>query len=108
MAGNPELWTPAQATIAIRQCAGSDDLDIVVTAHAGDQMSDRDLLMGDLLHLLKRGFVYDEAVSATRGFFKYAIEGKTPNSHGRSVRAIVIPSGHCGIKIVTVMWRDEK
>ena len=47
--------------------------------------------MGDLLHLLKQGFVYDEAVPATReGYFRYAVESTTPNSDGRAVRAITI------------------
>lgn len=72
-------------------------------------MAERDLIMGDLLHLLKGGFVYDMPVPATRdGFFRYAVEGTTPNSQGRSVRAIVIPDGGRDLKIVTVMWRDEK
>jgi hypothetical protein len=108
MSEKPTRWTPAQATNAIRECAASDDLDLHITTHAAEQMEERELLMGDLLHLLKRGFVYDEPEPATRGFFKYAVEGKTPNSDGRSVRAIVIPSGDCGVKIVTVMWRDER
>jgi len=107
MPSRPGKWTAAHATASIRKCANSDDLDLHLTHHAMDQMEDRSLLIGDLLHLLKKGFVYDEPEPSTReGFFKYAIEGKTPNSGGRSVRAIVIPSGACGIKIVTVMWMD--
>lgn len=109
MAGKPGKWTPAQATIEIRACAELDDFDLDVTNHAWDQMDERDLITGDVLHLLKRGFVFDDPTPATRdGFFRYAIEGKTPNSGGRSVKAIVIPSGNCGIKVVTVMWRDDK
>jgi hypothetical protein len=72
-------------------------------------MADRDLIVGDLMHLLKTGFVYEEPEPATRnGFFKYLIEGATPNSEGRTVRACVIPDGHREIKVVTVMWRDER
>jgi hypothetical protein len=31
--------------------------------------------MGDVLHVLKFGYVYQEAQPATRGFFKYLMEG---------------------------------
>ena len=71
-------------------------------------MADRDVIMADLLHLLKSGFVHDEPEPATREHFKYRIEGTTPNSDGRTLRAVVIPSGDCELKIVTVMWRDER
>jgi hypothetical protein len=59
--------------------------------------------------LLKTGFVYEEPEPSTReGHYKYQIEGSTPNSEGRMVRAVVIPDGNCAIKIVTVMWKDER
>jgi hypothetical protein len=109
MSGGPGPWTAANATRVINACAARADLQISRTVHARSQMADRDLIMSDLLHLLKRGFVYDEPVPASRaGFFRYAVEGTTPNSEGRSVRAIVIPDGVKELKIVTVMWRDEK
>lgn len=105
----PGEWKPADATTRIRTCAASDDLDLDVTDHAREQMRERDIIMGDLLFLLKTGFVYDAPVRATReGYFRYAVEGATPSSDGRSLRAIVIPSGGCELKIVTVMWRDER
>jgi hypothetical protein len=65
--------------------------------------------MTDVLHVLKTGFVYEEAEPATRpGFFRYAVEGSSPNTGGRSLRIIVIPSPcRAEIKIVTVMWVDE-
>jgi len=72
-------------------------------------MQERSLIMADLLHLLKTGFVYQEAEPSSRdGLFKYKIEGPTPNSDGRTVRAVVIPGSGCAMKIVTGMWRDEK
>lgn len=65
--------------------------------------------MGDFLHLLKNGFVYDEPEAATRdGYFKYRVEGTTPNSEGRTLRAVVIPSNGCAMKAITIMWRDER
>jgi hypothetical protein len=83
-------------------------MNLNLTLHAKEQMRARDLIMGDLLHLLKTGFVYDEPEEATRpGLFKYSIEGTTPNSDVRLVKAVVIPDGGQELKIVTVMWRDE-
>jgi Domain of unknown function (DUF4258) len=109
MAIGPGKWSPAEATKRINECAKSMHLNVARTRHANDQLLERDLIMGDLVHLLKMGFVYEEPAPATReGFFKYCIEGRTPNSGRRTVRAVVIPNGDCNLKIVTVMWRDEK
>jgi hypothetical protein len=45
---------PGRATEKIRMCARSDDLLIRWTDHAKDQMAERDLIMGDVLHVLRR------------------------------------------------------
>lgn len=109
MSGGPGKWSPAVATRNINACAKRADVQISLKLHARQQMQDRDLIMGDLLHLLKQGFVYDEPVPATReGYFRYAVESTTPNSDGRAVRAITISNGDRELKIVTVMWRDER
>lgn len=72
-------------------------------------MRERGLIVADILHLLRYGFVYEAPEEATRdGFFKYKMEGTTPNSEARTVRAVIIPDGRAGIKVITVMWRDEK
>jgi len=77
--------------------------------HAKQRLMERDLLVRDLIHLLKTGFVYDDPEPAMQpDHFKYCMEGTTPNSDGRTVRAVVIPSGGSEIQTVTVMWRDEK
>lgn len=105
----PENGPPAVATRNINTSASRADVQISLTLHARQQMQDRDLIMGDLLHLLKQGFVYDEPVPASReGLFRYAVESTTPNSDGRAVRAITISNGDRELKIVTVMWRDER
>lgn len=109
MARPPGRWTPSQATDFINECARSDDLELDLTLQAETRIEERDLFTGDLLHLLSKGFVYDEPQASTRdGYFKYVIEGPTPNSNGRTVAAIVIPSGCTKIKITTLMWKDEK
>jgi hypothetical protein len=99
---------PGKATDFIRAKVGPS-LGVRWTRHARDQMAARDLLMGDVLHVLKYGFVYDEGERATQvGLFRYRMESITPNSGGRTVRVVVIPSMHSEVTIVTVMWKDER
>jgi hypothetical protein len=77
--------------------------------HFKERLAERGLIMGDLTHLLRNGFVYDAPEESTRkGLYKYRVEGTTPNSEGRTLRAIVIPSNGCAMKVITIMWRDEK
>jgi hypothetical protein len=52
-----EPWTPAQATDRIRSIA-SGKFDIAYKQHAKDQLAERGLIMGDLMYLVKNGFVY--------------------------------------------------
>jgi hypothetical protein len=67
-------------------------------------MQDRGLIMGYVLHVLKNGFVFEQGKAATQsGCFKYEMECTTPNSAGRTVKVIVIPSSTNALKIVTVM-----
>jgi Domain of unknown function (DUF4258) len=108
MAKAPGEWPPAKATREINACAKSDRLHLSWKYHAKEQMRERNIIMGDVLHVLRRGFVLGPPRSATRpGFHKYLIETTTPNSEGRTVGVVVIPDGNCELKIITVMWRDE-
>jgi len=71
-------------------------------------MAERDLIMGDVIHVLKHGFVLEEGQPSTQtGLFKYRMQCTTPNSGGRLVCVVVIPTQACAVKIVTVMWVDE-
>lgn len=105
----PEPWTPAQATDRIRAKALSDGFALAWTYHAKEQMEERYLLAGDVLHVLKKGFVYDDAVPSTRPpMCRYKMVSFTPNSERREVAIIVIPSYSSDeAKIVSVMWVDE-
>ena len=99
--------SPGKATEKIRAIANGDP-KVSLKIHAKEQMAERSLVMGDVLYVLKRGFVYDEAAESTRpGFFKYKMECSTPNSNGRQVAVIVIAGRSRELKIVTVMWVDE-
>jgi hypothetical protein len=101
-------WKPADATLAIRRLAGGV-YTLNLTEHAKAQMATRGLYTPDVMHVLKRGFVYEDSETATRPeCFKYKVECVTPNGP-RTVRVVAIP--WCDppeIKIVTVMWRDER
>lgn len=84
-----------------------DGLTLDWTRHAKERLRERDLLMGDALHVLRHGFVQpDPEESTAAGLFKYRMDATTPNSNGREVRLVVIPSTACRINIVTVMWKD--
>ena len=87
----PQPWSLGDATDNIREIATSY-FALSRTGHAKERMKDRGLTMGDLLHVLKHGFVYEEAQKSTRKkCFKYCIDGATPNSEGRALRLIVVP-----------------
>ncbi len=103
-----DAWPPREATEKIRAKARGN-LDLSYTRHFSEQLELRGLVMGDALHVLANGFVYEEAQPATlHDHFKYRIEGRSPNSGARTLRLVVIPSPvKDAIKIITVMWRDE-
>ena len=102
-------WTPAQATDRIRGISRDRSLTLTYKLHARERLSERNLVVSDVLYALKNGFVYNEAIPATRpGLFRYRVECRTPNSGSRSVGVVVIPNNSgCYIKVVTVMWIDE-
>lgn len=105
----PEPWSPARATERIREKARDESFTPSWKYHALEQMEERGLFTPDVLYVLKKGFVYKEAIPATQPLlFRYAINSPTPNSNGREVRVIVIPSpGAPAAKIISVMWADE-
>lgn len=102
-------WSPADASRNLNAMAADTKLDLSLTLHARERMAERGLIMGDVLHVLKNGFVFEEPEGTTRpDLWKYKIEGLSPNSHGRHVRLVVIPGPGPSFKIVTVMWKDER
>ncbi len=102
-------WSPRIATESLRAIARSPNAGLAYKMHAREQMLDRNIIISDVLYVLKFGFVLEDPVPATReGFYRYAIENKTPNSDRRDIRLIVIPDKRQYlIKVVTVMWVDE-
>ncbi len=107
--GCDQPWKPSLATENIRRLGRHDRLKLTVTGHARDQMHLRTLITGDVLYILKNGFVYNNPVEATQpGLWKYEVETRTPNSENRIVRIVAIPDlVRVWVKIVTVMWADE-
>lgn len=106
--GENPAWTPAQATEAIREIARQERLNLSYTQHAKDRLAERNLVISDVLHVLKNGFVYADPEPATRhSYNRYKMEAKTPNSNARTVGVVVIPDkSGCMLKVVTVMWID--
>lgn len=102
-------WGPRIATDEIRAIARHTELSLAYKLHAREQLLERGIITSDVLFVLKFGFVLTDPDPATRpGYFKYAMENKTPNSNGRDIRTIIIPDKKTKqIKIVTVMWVDE-
>ncbi len=105
----PQPWSPADATDIIREKARSDEFELVYTKHVRNRMQERELIAGDILHVLKHGFVYIDAEPTTRpSCFKYKMETRTPNTGNRSIRVVAIPDQKaCLVKVITVMWVDE-
>lgn len=102
-------WTPAVATLTINAIARNPQFSLSYAKHVRDRLGERGLLMSDLLHVLKTGFVYKEGQPSTlANFFKYQIEAQSPNSGSRYLRVVVIPDEtSLLIKAITIMWRDE-
>jgi hypothetical protein len=107
MARDSGPHSPTDATAWIRSIAEGDPT-LPYTEHTRERMADRDIASGNILHLLRYGFVLNPG-QPTRapGLFSYEVEGRTPNSGGRSVRVVVIPQVGV-LKIVTMMWVDEQ
>lgn len=103
-------WTPSEATKFIREIARSKELTISYKLHAKQRMSERDLIVSDVLFALKNGSCLRDPLPTTRaGFNKYEMICLSPNSSRRQVRVVVVPMKDSNyLKIVTVMWVDEK
>lgn len=103
-------WNNRDATITIREISKSDDFDLWVTDHALQRMHERGLIMGDLLYVLRNGSNHLDCVPSTQAeLYKYIMQTETPNSEGREVGVVCIPDQlKVGVKIVTVMWIDER
>jgi uncharacterized protein DUF4258 len=102
-------WKAADATRYINEIANEKLCNIAFTGHARERMNQRSLIMSDLLFVCKNGFVYSDAEESTiEGYFKYQIEGQSPNSGSRFLKVVTIPECKpIGLKFVTCMWRDE-
>ena len=104
-----ESLSSAKATKEINKLACDPLCNLSKSPHAEERLEERNILTGDLLYLLKKGFIYDVAEASTRkDLWKYRIEGVTPNSNGRTITAIIVPDFKTKhIKIVTCFWKDE-
>lgn len=100
--------SPGRATEHIRAKVKDEHLWLDIKKHAMQQMGDRDIFMGDLLYVLKNGFVHDQGHPSTQeGLYKYTIISASPNSERRLVKVVAIPHPTPRLQIITVMWADE-
>ena len=105
----PEPWAAAEATDRLRSIAANPLFRVSFKIHAFEQMEERDITVPDVLWAMRIGHVYDAPIPATQpGLYRYTTRGPTPNSNGRDIKVVVIPSMHqANAKIITVMWADE-
>ena len=105
-----EPWSPRDATENIREMSKHPAFSIAYKLHAKERLRDRGMILPDVLFLLRTGFVLTEARPAkTNGYFRYEMQGVTPNSERRKICCVVIPNyKQCSLKVVTVMWLDEE
>jgi hypothetical protein len=105
----PTVLTPARATDMIRDLAANDLTTWIQRVHFKDRLNERGLIIADVRNLMKTGYVYDDAEASSQdGFWKYKVEGKTPNSHNRSLVVVIIPDFDTKmIKFITIFWKDE-
>ncbi len=110
MAAKDQPWKPAVATKHINAIAREKQVSIAITIHAKERMHERNLLMSDQLFVLRNGHVYEEPQASTVvGLCKYSVESQSPNSGARFLRVVAVPDTQsCQIKVMTIMWRDER
>lgn len=110
MADPKQPWKPSDATLIINGIAKDLQCDIAYTLHARERMVQRGLIVSDVLFVLRSGFVYSEPEPSTiDGLYKYLVEGQSPNSGPRYLKLVAVPDEKSRqIKVITIMWRDEK
>ena len=98
-----------QATEEICRLSSNLDTDWYSTTHIKERMVERSLVISDIKHLLKTGYVYEDGKASTqKGFWKYKVVGRTPNSESRTLVTVVIPDSTTkSLKLVTIYWQDD-
>lgn len=109
MSKDSQPWPPAKATAYLNEIAKEKQCDFAYTVHARERLNGRNLLVSDVLFVLRHGYVYEDPEPSTlNGFYKYKIESQSPNSGARFLRVVAVPDRKsCQIKVITIMWRDE-
>jgi hypothetical protein len=103
----PEPWSATDATKIITGLA-RDVFDLQLTQHARERMADRDIVIADLLHVLKTGSVHKPGEAREPySTYCYTIEGSVPTQNSLKLRIVVRPNVNVErkfIKVVTTMW----
>lgn len=103
----PGKWSMAEATRRIRQCAADRRFSLHIKDFVlGDELQKRNLIVGDVLYVLRNGQVRDEPTpSDVIGFFRYRMCGRTP-SNRRTLVVTVVPA-RSEMKVMDVKWKSE-
>ena len=101
-------WTHSEAENRIHRYAKHPDFDLEYSRHAKMRIERRGILISDLNHILKYGYIDGEPERTTpSGYYKCKICGKSPHSGSREIcLVVVLAGGKPAVKIVTVMWKD--
>lgn len=102
-------WSKREATEKIRRYAHDRAFDAHFKRHALERLEERGITTSDDKHVLKMGVILKDPEQSTNpSLYKYRMESRSPNSNGRTVGVVVIPStSRPSLKVVTVMWIDE-
>ena len=85
-------WSPKTATREITKIATSKKMTISYCLHAKERLAERNIIISDVLHVLRYGIVQQDPQPSTReAFNKYLVESKSPNSENRTIGVVVIP-----------------
>lgn len=95
---SPEAATERIQTIARRGYTLCWDEDVPI------KLREKELIIGDLHHVLKYGKVREPGMSCTTALaFKYVVETKTPNWIGKNLRILAIFGNTDEIRVCDVL-----
>ncbi len=101
------MWSPRKAEEFIHAYALDSACDVTDTQHMTERLELRDILMSDVMYVLKYGSISELPQATTRtDCFTCKICGTTLNSSNREICVVVVPNpNRPAIKIITVMWK---
>ncbi len=94
-----------QLEMAIKQRAENDD-NIVMTRHASERMTEREIFTEDVIRVLRKGMVIEEPFLNKNGKWEVVMEHRLKGERAKAVVTLVHDKSE-RLKVVTVMYKDE-